>query len=48
MTLDFSPTSFYIVIGRGAKEIMHLVVSVRLSVRPFVCALTAERFDLRP
>ena len=27
---------------------MHLVGSVRLSVCPFVCALTAEPLDLRP
>ncbi len=37
-----------IIIDREAKEIMHLVASVRLSVRLYVYALTAEPFDLRP
>ncbi len=35
-------------IEHEAREIMHLVASVRLSVRPFVWALTVEPFDLRP
>ncbi len=34
----------YFIIDREAREIMHLVVSVR----PFVCALMVEPFDLRP
>ncbi len=38
----------HIVIDCEAREIMHLVASVRPSVCPFVCALTAELFDLRP
>ena len=41
-----------LIIDREAREIMRLVVSVRLSVRPSVrpsvSALTAEPFDLRP
>ncbi len=35
---------FLFIIDREAREIMHLVTSVR----PLVCALTAELFDLRP
>ncbi len=37
----------HIFIDCKATEIMHLVASVRPSVR-FVCALTAKPFDLRP
>ncbi len=36
--------SEHIFIDREAREIMHLVAGVR----PFVCALTVEPFDLRP
>ncbi len=35
-----------IFIDREAREIMHLVASVRLSVCLFVCALLFEPFDL--
>ena len=43
------PSSNYmmIFIDRQAREIMHLVASVCMSVHPFVCALTLEPFDLR-
>ncbi len=34
-------------IDREAREIMHLVASVRPSVCPFVCALTAEQVGLK-
>ena len=42
---------YVLIIDREAREIMHLVASVRLSVRPSVRlsvnALTAEPFDLQ-
>ena len=38
----------FIIMDREAREIMYLVVSVCPSVRPSVCALTAEPFDLWP
>ena len=37
-----------IFIDGEAREIMYLVASVCLSVCPFVCALMAEPFDVRP
>ncbi len=45
-SVTFISNFVLIFIDREAREIMHLVASVRpsvhLSVRPFVCALTAE------
>ena len=42
--VSLKPRGLYIFIDREAREMMHLVVSVRLCV----CALTAEPFDLEP